>query len=214
MIKGIIFDLDNSILDTHALGDKILIPILAPLNDSNLPDETKRAINAAIWHTGFEDLVIRYDLPPNIAGAMRNAYFGIKIPDDIELKTYGDEKYIKDLPVKKYLVSTGYTNFQRSKIDKSGIAPLFDEIIIDEMADSIKRKGKKIIFQEILAANDWDKTEALVVGDNPNSELGTAKTLGIAAVQTLRPGVEKWDEADYRINSLSELAGILNKLAY
>jgi putative hydrolase of the HAD superfamily len=184
------------------------------LNDSSLPDETKRAINAAIWHTGFEDLVIRYDLPANIAGAMRKAYFGIKIPDDIKLKTYGDEKYLKDLPVKKYLVSTGYTDFQRSKIDKSGVAPLFDEIIIDEMADPKTRKGKKKIFQEILVANDWDKTEVLAVGDNPNSELGIAKALGITAVQTLRSGVEKWDEADYRINSLSELAGIIDKQAY
>lgn len=50
----------------------------------------------------------------------------------------------------------------------------------------------------------------LVVGDNPGSELGAAKKLGIPAVQVLRPGVKKCEEADYYVNSLSELAGIID----
>jgi putative hydrolase of the HAD superfamily len=211
MIKGIIFDLDNSILDTRSLGNDILITILAPLLASGLPEKTKRGFNGAIWYTGFEDLVVQFNLPPDIAKAMRTAYREITISENMELKTYGDEFYIKTFPVKKYLVTTGYRKFQQSKIDKTGIAPLFDEIIIDEMENLETRKGKKKIFEEILRLNNWDKTEVLVVGDNPESELGIAKALGITSVQTLRPGVGKWSEADHHVNSLSELTGFFNK---
>ena len=142
---------------------------------------------------------------------MRMAYQQITIPENMVLKTYGDEFYIKKLPVTKYLVTTGYRKFQQSKIDKTGMAPLFDEIIIDEMENPETRKGKKKIFEEILESNNWDKAEVLVVGDNPKSELGIAKSMGITTVQTLRPGVEKWSKASYHISSLSKLAGIIDR---
>ena len=50
-----------------------------------------------------------------------------------------------------------------------------------------------------------------MVGDNPLSELGAAKTLGIPAVQTLRPTVVAWDGADYRISSLEELEKLISQ---
>ena len=163
----------------------------------------------ALWDTAFEDAVAQNHVPENVADLMRVECRRLKIPEGRDIRSYGDEGYIQPLAVKKFLVTSGYRNFQNSKIEKLGIKSLFDEIIIDEMDEPSARKKKKRIFEEILKKNNLKKEEVLVVGDNPRSELKAAKELDITAVQTLRPGIKKWDEADYHIESLSELSALI-----
>lgn len=209
MIKAIFFDLDNTILDTHSLGERILDPVLAPLLASDLSEGTKKAVSAALWNTSYEDVFKQFSILEALAEEMRVAARNLELPTDKKIKSYGDEKYIKKLLAKKFLVTTGFTRFQMSKIQALGIAGLFDGIIIDQVDDLSKRKKKKEIFSELMHLYRWTAQEILVVGDNPRSELRAAKELGITAVQTLRPGVQKWDEADYHIDSLDELSSLI-----
>jgi len=208
MFKAIIFDLDMCILDTHTLTGPFFQPVLDALYNSELSAALKEKINALLWTTGLDDVLDMFSVPRDVAEKMREAYRQIEVPDGI--KTFGDEEFIRGLPVKKVLVTTGYRKFQQTKIDKLGITDLFDEIIIDELDYRDKRKGKKRIFEELLRNNGWGKSEVLAVGDNPVSELGAAKALGIMTVQTLRPTVEKWGEADYHIHSFRELADLIS----
>lgn len=207
MIKGIIFDLDMCILDTHSLLGSFFQPVLDAFHNSNLPAELKQKINHQLWTNSLDDVIDMFSIPGDIAEKMREAYRTIEVPDGI--KTFGDEEFLRDLPVKKILVTTGYRRFQETKIEKLGIDNLFDEIIIDALDYRDQRKGKKKIFEELLDKNRWDKNEVLVVGDNPMSELKAAKSLGIPTVQTLRPTIEKWEGSDYHINSFSELVSII-----
>jgi FMN phosphatase YigB (HAD superfamily) len=208
MIKAVFFDLDMCILDTHSLTGPFFQPVLDVLYNPDLSPELKEKINYQLWTTSLEDTVEMFSIPEDTAERMREAYRRIEVPDGI--KTFGDEVYIQDLSVRKILVTTGYIKFQETKIEKLGIALLFDEIIIDALDYKDKRKGKKKIFEELLKKNEWKENEVLVVGDNPASELGAAKALGIPTVQTLRPTIVKWDEADYHIHSLSELGDIVS----
>jgi len=48
-----------------------------------------------------------------------------------------------------------------------------------------------------------------VVGDNPKTELGAGKRLGMVTIQTLRPMVERWDGADHHIESFAELPRVI-----
>jgi len=207
MIKGIIFDLDMCILDTHSLTGPFFQPVLDALRNSDLSSELKEKIEYQLWTTSLDDAVEMFAVPEDVAEKMREAYRRIEVPDGI--KSFGDEECIRNLPVKKILVTTGYRKFQETKIAKLGIAGLFDETIIDALDYRDKRKGKKKIFQELLEQNNWKESEVLVVGDNPMSELGTAKSLGIPTVQIVRPTVKKWEDATYHINSFMELAKIL-----
>jgi len=208
MFKAIIFDLDMCILDTHTLTGPFFQPVLDALYNSELSAALKEKINALLWTTGLDDVLDMFSVPRDVAEKMREAYRQIEVPDGI--KTFGDEEFIRGLPVKKVLVTTGYRKFQQTKIDKLGITDLFDEIIIDELDHRNRRKGKKKIFAELLEKNGWNENEVLAVGDNPVSELGAAKALGIMTVQTLRPTVEKWGEADYHIHSFRELADLIS----
>lgn len=207
MKKGIIFDLDMCILDTHSLTGSFFDAVIDALYTSNLSDELKKTIEAELWTTSLDDVVKMHDVPDDIARALREAYANITVPDGI--RSYGDEACIAQLPVVKYLVTSGYKKFQEAKIAQLGIADMFDEIIIDAVDDPSVRKGKQKIFSDILLARGWSANDVLVVGDNPKSELGAARELGIVTVQTLRPTVERWSEADYHITSLEELGALL-----
>lgn len=211
MIRAIIFDLDMCILDAHTLIGSFFNPVLDALNNSELPAELKKRINDQLWITSLDDTVEMFSVPEDVAEKMREAYRQMEVPAEAlgSMKSFGDEGYIRDLPVKKFLVTSGYRKFQETKIAHLGIANLFDEIIIDALDFRDKRKGKRNIFQEILEKNNWVKDNVLVVGDNPMSELGAAKSLGIPTVQILRPTIVKWDGAIHYINSFSEIKALI-----
>lgn len=198
------------ILDTHTLTGPFFQPVLDALYNSELPWELKEKIDSHLWTTSLDDVVEMFSVPEKVAERMREAYSRIEVPDGI--MTFGDEEFIQNLSVKKILITTGYEKFQKTKIEKLDIANLFDEIIIDATDHRDQRKGKKKIFAELLEENGWRKDEVLVVGDNPASELGAAKSLSILTIQTLRPTIKRWEEADYHIQSLRELAAIINSL--
>lgn len=193
------------ILDAHAFTGPFFNPVLEALNNSELPAELKEKVSHQLWTTSLDDTVEMFSVPESIAEGMRDAYRKIEVPNDVKIKSFGDEECIRNLPVKKFLVTSGYKKFQETKITRLGIADLFDEIIIDALDDRDGRKGKKRIFLEILEKNNWEKNDVLVVGDNPLSELGAAKSLGIPTVQTLRPTIVRWDGATYHVDSFSEL---------
>jgi FMN phosphatase YigB (HAD superfamily) len=207
MIKGIIFDLDLCILDTHSLTGDFFKPVLDPLYQSDLDDNFKKKINDLLWTTSLDDVVEILSVPEHVANPMREAYRNLEVPQGI--KSYGDENVLETLEVTKLLVTSGYKKFQSQKIEMLGIGMFFSEIIIDELDYREHRRGKKKIFGEILARYEWSNREVLVVGDNPTSELGAARALGVTSVQTLRPTVTKWDEADFHISSLTELQSII-----
>jgi len=207
MIKAIIFDLDMCICDTLTVPKSALDPALKILHNSALPQQIKTKIEIALWNTSWDDIIRIYAIPEPIASELGNAYAKLETPDGV--KTYGDENFIEKLELYKILVTSGYSRFQETKIKKLGIAHLFDEIIINASELKEKQKGKFTIFKEFLERKNLLPRQVLVVGDNPISELGAAKKLDMISVQTLRPTVKKWDEADYHIASLSELAMII-----
>ena len=197
------------ILDAHTFTGTFFNSVSDALHNSDLTKELKEKINYQLWTTSLDDTIEMFFVPEDIAERMREAYRNIEVPNDIKTRSYGDEECIRNLPVKKFLVTSGYKKFQETKIARLGIASLFDEIVIDALDDRDKRKGKKKIFQEILEKNNWGKYDVLVVGDNPMSELGAAKSLGIPTVQILRPTVVRWDDATHHIKSFDELEALI-----
>ncbi len=203
MIKGIIFDLDMCILDTRSLKGPFFEPVIKPLRDSDLTRESKDTVITALWTTSLEDTIELFSIPTLVAERMREAYRNLDVPEGIY--SFGDENVITEINTVNILVTTGYKKFQTTKIERLGIRSLFDEVIIDELDYKELRKGKKQIFSEILEKYGWSNHEVLVIGDNPASELGAGKELGIRVVQTLRDSVVKWDMADHHIKGFSEL---------
>ena len=148
MIKGIIFDLDNCILDTHTLGEHAIDPVLDALDNPGLSKEIRERVGEALWTSSLDHVAELLNAPQKAIEQMRRAYSKLDAPQGIS--SYGDENCINELPTINILVTTGYKKLQTQKIDQLNIRDLFSEVIIDESDNPEKRKGKKAIFEEIL----------------------------------------------------------------
>jgi putative hydrolase of the HAD superfamily len=209
MIRGIFFDLDMCIFNTHTLRASILDPVFDVLHTSSLSVELQQKIKELLFTTSLDDTATLLNLPHKLVDDMREVYQTIEIQDD-DIKTFGDESCIENLPIIKILVTSGFLKLQESKIEKLNIRHLFDDIVIDAIDVPEKRRGKKRIFMELIEKYSLKTNEVLIVGDNPHSELAAGKELHIKTVQTLRPTVTKWDGADYHIESLAELSTLVS----
>jgi FMN phosphatase YigB (HAD superfamily) len=121
---------------------------------------------------------------------------------------YGDLHVLKELTPTKYLVTSGFRRLQESKVEMLGIRDLFAAVLIDAINEP-ERTHKEGIFKQILEANGLLPIEALVVGDNPESEIAAGKRLGIRTVQILRPGVARDERADHHARMLDELKALV-----
>jgi len=208
-IRCVIFDLDHCIFDTKSMGPEALKPIIDEIMNSDLDESTKTEAKELLRTMWVSDVVRVCEIPQNVAERMHQARPNMIVPECA--CSYGDEHHIADIPCFRILVTSGFEKFQRAKIRHIGISDLFNEIIIDKIDDPAMHNGKEAIFREILKKYGLAPHQVFVVGDNPHSELGAGKKLGMTTVQTLREGVHSWEDADYYIRSLSELPELVRE---
>lgn len=208
MIKAWIFDLDNCLLDTPALGKEsdFFQPVLDALRgvSGKTPEELQK-MEELLWTLSLDDAARQCGWSEAEINPAREAYRRVEVTADMVVQGYGDSEVIAQLRGPKFLVTTGYQKFQQGKIERLGIGKLFDAIAIDTLDEPWKRLGKRRIFEDLLLEHGWKPSEVAVVGDNPLSELGAAQSLGMITVQTVRPGIRRWGEADYQVEHLREL---------
>jgi putative hydrolase of the HAD superfamily len=188
--------------------------VLAPLESAvlaantgrgRIPSEHVRRALVAARRRSFDEVAEEFRLPAPLRAAWADANAALEV--SVPLAPYDDVEALAALSVPRFLVTTGFRRFQESKIAALGVARLFDAVHVDAL-DSPHREGKRAIFSRI--AVEWGLTpdQVLVVGDSAESELRAGRELGMVTVQVLRDGVEACTWADYRIESLHDLAGV------
>lgn len=212
MIKLIFFDLDNCIFDTYCLGENFLADVLAIADRAEkegiITKETNKEFKHGLWYTSLIDIARKLKMPEDLIKEMNQAHQDLILPD--KLVDFGDIDEIAKLKVRKILVTTGYEKFQQGKIDRLGLSNAFERIVINDPSKQVVL-GKTRIFRDIAREFGLGPKECLVIGDNPNSELGSGKELGMITVQTLRPRVNKVDGFDHYIGTFRELPAIITQ---
>jgi putative hydrolase of the HAD superfamily len=205
MIKAMIFDLDSCLAAANEVGDQLLAPAFQAIREANRGAVSEVALTAAFadcWRFPFDFVADKYGFSP----AMRAA--GVQALSQTEVQQpmhgYGDLAVLAELPVKLFLVTSGFRRLQESKVKALGIGYLFTKIHVDAI-DEPGPKGKLGAFQEILKAHQLLPREVLVVGDNPDSEIAAGNRLGCTTIQILRPGVPASPAATHGIRTLAEL---------
>ena len=127
---------------------------------------------------------------------------GALIPDSA--KTYGDERHLAKIKINKILITAGRRERQLAKAAKVNAERFFQKIIVVPSA-----AHKEAAFEAEMRVAGLSPWQIAVLGDNPLSELGAGKRLRMHTVQTLRPTIDRWEEADFHISSFSELEGVL-----
>jgi len=210
-----IFDLDNCLIDALSVGS-LFEPAFEAIRQANQGALAPSVLDEALeqcWYTAFDLVSERYGFTPAMrsAGWAQFAQMQVRTPP----QAYPDLELVRSVPLRRYLVTSGFRRLQNSKIDALGIRSWFDDIIIDAMDDKsadsgTQAHGKLPVFQQILEREGCSPQQVLVIGDNPLSELGAGRALGAVTVQTVRPGISPWSLADHRVENLAELLPIVS----
>jgi putative hydrolase of the HAD superfamily len=178
MKKAIILDLDNTIYDAPSIGEAVFAPIFQLIEDSDIPQERIPAIKADMMRKPFQVVAVQQQFSPELTQK------GIALLSEIDyqgkIQAFSDYGEIKSLPVERFLVTTGFSKLQYSKIRALGIEQDFKEVHVIDPTNT--NQTKQTVFADILERHHYTSTEVLVVGDDPESEIKAAIELGIEAV--------------------------------
>lgn len=199
--KALFLDLDNTIYPVSSIGEKLFAPLFdVILKDKNVAGKIGE-IKKEVMRRPFQQVANDFGFSKELTEK------GISILKDISytehIEPFADYRYIRELAIDKFLVTTGFKKMQQSKVDVMQLQRDFKEIhIIDP---TVTQKIKKDIFREIVERHGYDKKDVIIVGDDLRSEIKAAQDLGIDAVlyDKLRLYVEEKSVA--RITDFGEL---------
>jgi FMN phosphatase YigB (HAD superfamily) len=211
VIRALISDLDNTLYSARTVSRSTLQPLFDAVRNANraaaiLPEPRLENALEACWDRSFDQVAREYALPETLCRAWQAAATQLEVAEPLE--SYADVSVLWTLPLRLFLVTTGYRRFQESKIAALGLAPRFQAIYVDAIEEST-RIGKEGLFRRLLAEHQLVPEEVLVLGDSEESEIAAGRRLGLRTIQVLRERTVPAPTADWQIRSLHELPRIL-----
>jgi putative hydrolase of the HAD superfamily len=178
MKKAIIFDLDNTIYPVPQIGSRLFAPLFELLEQEGYQGHDLDKIKDEVMRTPFQKVAKDHHFSEELTRKSIDILKELAYNGAIE--PFADFEVVRNLPVDKFIVTTGFTKMQQSKIDRLELAKDFKEIhIIDP---TITKRSKKDVIADIIQRHEYDKDDVLVVGDDVNSEIKAAQELGVDAV--------------------------------
>jgi FMN phosphatase YigB (HAD superfamily) len=208
-MKAAIFELDNCLAAATEVGESLFAPAFDAIRRANhgtVSEESLREAFADCWlhpldwvatKNGFSETMLAAGWKVLVAAEVKASMYG-----------YGDLAILAELPVRRFLVTSGFRRLQESKVKALGLEQVFTAIHVDAI-DEPDRQGKLGLLQKILDTYHFRPADVLVVGDSPESEIDAGNRLGTRTVQILREGVPRGDNATCYIHSLVELRELL-----
>lgn len=232
MTKAIIFDLDDTLMDTTGqVTEKGQLRAIKAMVKAGLPLSYKRAVryrNKLIRKKGVHahhiPLMVK-NLVKNPAEAKRLLYMGLKAHHTTPIKNIkplpGTIKLLEGLRKKGcrlYIVSHGLKKTQMKKIKKLKIGKYFDRIFIDDSHDeSFKEEFFEHIIKDEIENNKLKPEDIISVGNRIDSEIMLSNKLGLTTVlmvhgrySKLKPR-NKWEKPDFSIRKISDLLQVLKQ---
>lgn len=176
--KAVIFDLDNTIYPVASIGDKLFNELFQTIERHGGYQGNIKDIKEAIQRKPFQTVAQDFQFDEELASVGLRLLSSLTYNERIE--PFEDFRLVRKLAGLKFLVTTGFTKLQLSKIEQLGIKDNFDEFFIVDPETSTL--SKKDIFKEIMERYKLNPKGVLIVGDDINSEIKAGKELGIDTV--------------------------------
>jgi putative hydrolase of the HAD superfamily len=137
-----------------------------------------------------------------------NAYLEI-LPDKTNLFPYTIEilDYLKNKDYRMHLITNGFESVQFKKINNSGLAAYFIEVITSEASNSLK--PHKDIFEYALKNANASVSESIMIGDNESADIQGGINIGMDTIFVNHIQAIPTVPATYTITHLKELEAIL-----
>lgn len=176
--KALILDLDNTIYAVASIGDRLFNSLFRLIEQSGTYRGSLEQIKDDIMRKPFQLVAAQHGFSPALTQQ------GVALLQELTwegpIAPFSDYGHLKALPQDKFLVTTGFTLLQQSKIRGMGLEADFREIHIVDPAQT--SDTKKDVFQSIVGRHGYRQGDVLVVGDDPHSEIQAAQDLGLDAV--------------------------------
>jgi len=222
MIKAIVFDLDNTLVDfmrmkRNAIEAAIKAMIDAGLNESY--NDIKNKIDEIYNERGIEyqqvfDQLLKYYVKKIDFKILSAGIVAYRTAREAELNTYPRViptliKLIK-MGIKLGVVSDAPSREAWLRLSYIGLHHIFDAVVTYD--ESRERKPSPVPFNMVLNMLDVEASFALMVGDWAERDVVGAKAIGMKTAfakygDTFNTLVH---DADYEINDVSELIEIVN----
>src|SRR5262245_13348309 len=142
MIAAVIFDLDNCLAAADEPGRELLEPMFAAIrqtNDGVLSEDALERAFEDCWRLPLDAVAEEHGFSHAMLAAGWAA--GRRITVQRPMTGYSDLGALADLPVKLFLVTSGFRALQESKIDALGLRSRLDAIFVDAI-DEADRKAR------------------------------------------------------------------------
>lgn len=206
MNKKVLFiDLDNTIYPVSSIGAALFDPLFNKIKDDGRYLGDFNEIKEAIMRRPFQKVARDFNFNCDLIN--KSLILLESLECNMSMKPFNDYTDVKNIRCQKFLITTGFTKMQNSKIDNLNIREDFKEIhIVDPQLSNLTKKD---IFLDIINRHNFNITEILVIGDDINSEIKAAKTLGIDVVLIDKIGIEYKNTTINSIQNFSELYNFL-----
>ncbi|HEX3010165.1 MAG TPA: HAD family hydrolase [Bacteroidales bacterium] len=176
--KVLILDLDNTIYPVISIGDKLFGDLLNMIEASGEFSGDIQAIRKEIMRRPFQLIAREFSFSERLT---ENCLQHLKELTYNDIMTpFPDYKELSAMSLPKYLVTTGFKKMQQSKVRSLNIEKDFKSVIIVDPAET--SKTKKDVFGEIIRENNYNPSNIVVIGDDPESEIKAARELGLEAI--------------------------------
>jgi len=207
MKKAIILDLDNTIYPVSSIADHLFNELFDFL-DQHIAGEGIEHINKAkedLKRIPYQKVADKYQFSELVKNK------GLELLNNIKynrpMQPFDDYKQIREVKITKFLVTTGFTKLQWSKVKMLNIEADFEAIhIVDPELSPLTKKD---IFASILEKYDYKTQDVLIIGDDPESEIKAASDLGIDTFLYDPENKHPNARVTYRSQNLKDAAAIV-----
>jgi putative hydrolase of the HAD superfamily len=217
MIRGVLFDLDDTLYDRTELVLRIAreqtLAFREQLDGIDPASFMRRLIELDAHGYGskpaaYARIVSELGLPQALAEPLERhfweTYDALCEPAPETQAVLGA---LRAQGLKLGVVTNGRSGRQALKLERLGIAPLFDAVLISQ-SEGV-RKPEPAIFERALARCGVAAGEAVFVGDHPENDVAGARSAGLTAVWKRVPHW-KMTLPDVRaVDTLSEILPLL-----
>jgi putative hydrolase of the HAD superfamily len=194
-INAVLFDLDDTLYDREELVRRVVTDQYDAFSDDlrSVPKDDFVARVIQLDDHGYADkralytaVVAEWGLTPDLIDRLAQNFWTSYdkkcfLPEDTRLTLQA----LRQNRIKLGVITNGGTERQQRKLDLLGISSCFDVILISETEGV--RKPDVEIFHRALSRCGAEASEAIFVGDHPDTDVGGALRAGLRAVWKVTP---------------------------
>jgi putative hydrolase of the HAD superfamily len=208
MKKALILDLDNTIYPVNSIAPELFAKLFAVL-DQHLDEfspETMNDIKDDLQRRHYHLVAEKFNFGPELMAEGLTLLKNLAYTQP--MKPFDDYPQVASIALKKFLVTTGFSKLQWSKVKMLDLEKDFEEIhIVDP---EISNQTKKDVFADILKRYGYAPADVLVIGDDPESEIKAAIALGIDTFLFDPEDMHPSAVVSYKSSSLKDVANYLD----